>query len=65
MADDLQTELEAAAGGPAMARDDEGQMQSHNLRDLVEADKHVRRTAQTSRTGLPIKLFKLRPPGAV
>lgn len=65
MADDLQDELETAAGGPAEARDDEGSMKSHPLPDLIEADKHIRRTASAARTGLPIRVGKFRPPGAV
>lgn len=62
---DLETRINTVAGEPAMARDDEGQMQQHNLRDLIEADKHLRRTASAGRTGLPIRIGKFRPPGAV
>lgn len=65
MADDLQTELEEAAAGPAEARDDEGSMKAQPLPDLIAADKHVRRTAAARRTGLPMRMGKFRPPGAV
>lgn len=65
MADIEDTILEVAQG-PAEFQNDMGRMKAHNPKDLIEVDKYLRQTAASAQTSkLPIRIGKLRPPGAV
>jgi hypothetical protein len=62
MADEI--DIEQAASDPRSASDDAGSVQQHSLPDLIEADKYLKSKSASARKGLPIRMFKLRPPGA-
>lgn len=62
---DLEDTIQQAAGEPAEAHDKAGGMKSHSLGDLVQADEHLARKSAGRSKALPIRLGKLRPPGAV
>ena len=64
MATELQSAIEENAEGPAEAHDDAGGVRQHSLRDQIEADKYLSRAQAASRSGLPIRFGKFRPPGA-
>ncbi len=62
--EDLEKVIEQNAAGPAEARGDQGSMRRHSLRDQIEADNYLaaERSARSGR--LPIRIAKIRPPGA-
>ena len=65
MTEPLDSAIEDAAQGPARARGDQGEMQQHNLKDLIEADRYLagKRAAAARRLG--IRFLHLQPPGTV
>lgn len=53
------------AEGPAEAEDDAGRVKQHSLPDQIAADAYIaKKTAAASRS-LPIRIGRIRPPGAV
>jgi len=64
MADtDLGPTIGDAAQDPRRAEGDQGSMEHHNLKDLIEADRHLaaRRAAAKRLVGMRLRQFK--PPG--
>ncbi len=65
MSTDLSNTIEDAAKDPRRATVDGNTAEQHNLRDVIEADKYLARVSSAARNGLPIRMAKLRPPGAI
>ncbi len=66
MSDETRREaIEQSALEPAEAHGDGRGMKAHSLRDQIAADKHLRSTAAAGSSRLPIRIAKIRPPGAV
>ncbi len=63
MAEDLSTSIRDNAGSPRRARGDSGEVEQHNLKDQIEADRYLS-SKQAVSTGLGVKRSKLVPPGA-
>jgi len=63
MADDLETTIRQAAENPASVSAEIGSATQHNLKDLIEADKHLARKAAARGKSLGIRLARLTPPG--
>lgn len=64
MSDELREKIEQAASGPKRVRTDAGEVETHDLSKLIEADKYLAaaRAASTKRQGL--RITRLLPPGA-
>lgn len=61
----LDDKITEVANGPAKASGDAGAVEQHNLKDLIEADKHLAQKQAAKSKGLGIKRVQLIPPGAV
>lgn len=63
---DIETALEGNAQGAAESTNLGGErVKTHSLQDQIEADRYLERKRSARSGRLPIRLFKLRPPGAV
>ena len=69
MPDDIAAKIEEAAEGPQRVRTDAGEVQSHPLPDLIEADKYLASrdavSAASNRTHRGLRFNVLKPPGSV
>ncbi|NIA06920.1 MAG: hypothetical protein GWP14_04645 [Actinobacteria bacterium] len=63
MTEDLDNTIRDNASSPRRARGDSGEMEQHNLKDQIEADRYLN-SKQAVKNGLGIRLTKLVPPGA-
>ena len=63
MAEDLDSTIRNNANGPRRARGDSGEMEQHNLKDQIEADRYLN-SKQAVKNGLGVRISKLVPPGA-
>ena len=61
----LEDKINEVANGPSKASGDAGSVEQQNLKDLIEADKHLANKSAAGRRGLGIKHVQLVPPGAV
>lgn len=65
MSSDLSEQIEENAAKPLSASIDGDRAEQHPLPDQIAADKHLARVASAARSGLPMRIFVCRPPGAV
>ena len=65
MAEDLSDNIRDNAVQPAEASVDGQSAKQHSLRDQIEADRFLQSRQASRRKGLPIKILRLKPPGAV
>jgi hypothetical protein len=65
MSDNLDTTIQEAAEGPASVSTDAGTVTSHNLKDLIEADRYLasKRAAATRRRGIRVSKIVTSGPG--
>ena len=63
MAEDLENKIKENAEGPKRARGDSGEMEQHNLKDQIEADRYLCSKNAAKKKGLGIRMSKLVPPG--
>ena len=63
MAEDLENSIRTNATSPRRARGDSGEVEQHNLKDQIEADRYLN-SKQAVKSGLGIRKSKLVPPGA-
>lgn len=56
--------IEENARSPRRVSGDEGAVETHSLRDQIEADKYLRERMAGSRKRLPVRLAKIKPGGA-
>ena len=63
LADDLDTSIRENATSPRRARGDSGEVEQHNLKDQIQADRYLN-SKQAVKNGLSIRKSKLVPPGA-
>ena len=64
MADNLENKITENAEGPKRARGDSGEVEQHNLKDQIEADRYLNAKKAAKTKGLGIRISKLVPPGA-
>ena len=63
---DLTETIRENAQGPSSATNDQGTFSQHNLRDQIEADRHLKGTeAAKSRPARGLRFNKLIPPGTI
>ncbi|MGE4157620.1 MAG: hypothetical protein AB7F75_00820 [Planctomycetota bacterium] len=64
MADDLKDKIKENAEGPKRARGDSGEVEQHDLKDQIEADRYLNSKKAMKKKGPGIRMSKLVPPGA-
>lgn len=64
MADDIKDKIKENAEGPKRARGDSGEIEQHDLKDQIEADRYLNSKEALKKKGLGIRLSKIVPPGA-
>lgn len=64
MADEVEDKIRQNAQGPRRAKGDSGEVEQHDLKDQIEADRYLasKKAAKAKNAGL--RLAKLIPPGA-
>ena len=63
MTDELDNTIRDNASSPRRARGDSGEVEQHNLKDQIEADRYLN-SKQAVKNGLGLRKSKLVPPGA-
>ena len=63
MAETLDDTIRDSANGPRRVRGDSGEVEQHNLKDQIEADRYLN-SKQAVKNGLGVRMSKLVPPGA-
>jgi hypothetical protein len=64
MSDALDDTIQDAAENPAEATIDGNTVRRQPLRDLIEADRYLTGKRAGARSGFPLRLMRLQPPGA-
>ncbi len=64
MAEDLKDTIRENAQGPKRAKGDSGEMEQHDLKDQIEADRYLS-SKEAAKKGLGVRRTKVSPPGAV
>jgi hypothetical protein len=62
MSDQLRQKIEDNAGGPRRVRTDAGEVESHDLRWQIEADKYLSARAAVQKKYRGLRLNKFLPP---
>jgi hypothetical protein len=68
MSDEVSNKLAEAAVGPKRVRTDAGEVEAHDLDQIIEADKYLSSKAAVSGTGSTrrgLRFNKLIPPGTI
>ena len=65
MSEVIRQAIEDAASKPKDATSGAHRVVQHSLRDLIAADEHINEQETAQRRTLPVRLFKIRPGGAV
>ena len=65
MPDELDQTIKDNAAGPKRAKGDSGEVEQHDLKDQIEADRYLNSKAAAKKKGLGIKMAKAVPPGTV
>jgi len=65
VSEDLGSAISDAAQAPKRAKGDQGEMEQHNLKDLVEADRYLAAKRAAAARRLGVRFLKLQPPGTV
>jgi ribosomal protein L12E/L44/L45/RPP1/RPP2 len=69
MSDSIRNQLETAAVQPQRVRTDAGEVEQHDLKQLIEADKYLAAknaaTASTTNKRRGLRFNKLIPPGSL
>ena len=63
MTEDLDSTIRDNAASPRRAKGDSGEVEQHNLKDQIEADRYLN-SKQAIKNGLGVRISKLVPPGA-
>ena len=63
MADPVADKISENAQGPKRARGDSGEIEQHDLKDQIEADKYLKSKDAASGATLGVRRVKLIPPG--
>ena len=69
MPDDLRTQIDTTAQNPKKVRTDAGEVETQNLKDMIEADKYLSGkdavTSSSTRKNRGLRFNKLIPPGSI
>jgi hypothetical protein len=64
MAEDLEQNIRENAQGPKRAQGDSGSVEQHDLKNQIEADRHLA-SKEAAKKDLGVRRTKVAPPGAV
>jgi len=64
MADEFEDTIESNATGPKRAAGDAGSIEQHPLLEQIEADRYIAAKRATRASSFPLRLFKIKHPGA-
>lgn len=64
MADDLDDVIQENAQGPAKVSGDSGSMETHPLKDQIDADRYLQSKKASRKKSLGLRIAKIVPPGA-
>lgn len=64
MASEVRDQILENAQAPKVIETDGLKVTEHNLRDQIEADKHIARTANSGGSKIPIRVGRFKPGGA-
>ncbi len=64
MPDEVQTAIEEGAQKPKRMRGDEGEVEQHSLKDLIEADRYLSSKAAVAKQHRGLRWNVLKHPGA-
>jgi hypothetical protein len=64
MSDEITSNLEQAASQPQRVRTDAGEVETHDLESIIEADKYLSAKAAAKTKSRGLRFNKLEPPGA-
>ena len=64
VAEDLTNKIKENAEGPKRARGDSGEVEQHDLKDQIEADRYLS-SKEAAKKKLGVRMTKVIPPGAV
>ena len=65
MSDEVSNKLAEAAVGPKRVRTDAGEVEAHDLVDIIEADKHLAAKAAASSNSRGLRFNRIIPPGTI
>lgn len=69
MPDNIRTQIDSTASNPKRVRTDAGEVESQNLKDMIEADKYLSGkdavTSSSTRKNRGLRFNKLIPPGSI
>ena len=63
MPDELEQAIKDNAAGPKRAKGDSGEVEQHDLKEQIEADRYLNSKAAAKKKGLGIRMAKAVPPG--
>jgi len=63
MPDEVEQAIKDNAAGPKRAKGDSGEVEQHDLKDQIEADRYLNSKAAAKKKRLGIKMAKAVPPG--
>jgi hypothetical protein len=65
MSDEVSNKLAEAAVGPRRVRTDAGEVEAHDLDQMIEADKYLAAKAATASKSRGLRFNKIIPPGTI
>jgi hypothetical protein len=65
MSDEVSNKLAEAAVGPKRVRTDAGEVEAHDLDQMIEADKYLAAKAATASKSRGLRFNKIIPPGTI
>jgi hypothetical protein len=65
MSDEVTNKLAEAAVGPKRVRTDAGEVEAHDLDQIIEADKYLAAKAATASKSRGLRFNKIIPPGTI
>jgi hypothetical protein len=65
MSDEVSNKLAEAAIGPKRVRTDAGEVEAHDLDQIIEADKYLAAKAATASKSRGLRFNKIIPPGTI
>jgi len=63
MTEALDSTIEEAAAAPKSAKGDQGEMEAHPLKDLVEVDRYLASNRAVAKVHKGMRFNQLKPPG--
>ena len=64
MSEELRQKLEQAAQQPRRVRTDAGEVENHDLKEMIEADKYLSGKSAAASKTRGLRFNRLEPPGA-